>query len=128
MQWTPTGGFSSSPDTWLPTNTNTDKINVESETGDPESTLELYRKLLALRRATPALNAGTIVLDPPHPAVLSYRRVAPDGDTVSVAVNLSAGEQPQTNAGSVLVSTTASLIGEPAPKTLAPWEAIVTRR
>lgn len=125
MQWDPAGGFSSATTSWLPTNSNTATVNVESQLGDPASTLELYRALLALRRLTPALNSGGIVLEPLDKAVLAYKRVAPDGDTVSVAVNLSSGEHPQPFTGTVLVSTSPALIGEPAPKVLAPWEAVV---
>ncbi|MFN2486092.1 MAG: alpha-amylase family glycosyl hydrolase, partial [Acidimicrobiia bacterium] len=125
MQWDPSGGFSTAATTWLPTNSNTDTVNVESQLGDPESTLELYRQLLAVRRQEPALNSGEIVLEPPQQAVLAYKRVGADGATVSVAVNLSSDEHSQPFTGTVLVSTSPALIGEPAPKVLAPWEAVV---
>ncbi len=125
MQWDSTGGFSTSEHTWLPTNPNTKTVNVEAELGDPESTLELYRHLLALRRATPALHAGGFELLPSDPSVLAYKRISADGEVISVAVNLSSKSNPQPFTGKVLASTTATLIGSAASESLAPWEAIV---
>jgi glycosidase len=124
MQWDATGGFSTASTTWLPTNDNTDTINVESQLGDPTSTLELYRHLLALRRRTPALHAGSIELATPDARVLAFQRDH-RGSQVKVAVNLSSEEHRQPFAGSVLASTTATLIGRDAPSVLGPWEGIV---
>ena len=125
MQWDSTGGFSTSEHTWLPTNPNTKTVNVEAELGDPESTLELYRHLLALRRATPALHAGGFELLPSDPSVLAYKRISDDGEVISVAVNLSSKSNPQPFTGKILASTTATLIGSAASESLGPWEAIV---
>ena len=65
---------------------------MATETGDDGSMLELYRRLLRLRRAEPALHAGAIeLLDSPG-GVLRYRRTAPDGTAtghrvLEVAIN-----------------------------------------
>ena len=48
--------------------------NAASEAADPGSILHLYRRAIALRRATPALRRGTFSsLDVPD-GVLGYRR------------------------------------------------------
>ena len=63
MQWddSPNAGFAS-PDVkelWLPLDSNYKEINVASELNDPRSTLNFYRKLLAYRKSTPALQIGS---------------------------------------------------------------------
>jgi len=59
MQWdgSVNAGFSTA-EPWLPVSDDYTVVNVESEDADPESILTLYRRLLALRRAHPALSAG----------------------------------------------------------------------
>ncbi len=51
------------------------ELSVEAQTGDPSSTLELYRSALAVRRAQADLGAGTDVewLDGPE-GTLVFRR------------------------------------------------------
>ncbi len=44
---------------WLPLAPDHEEINVESQLPDPGSTLNLYRRLLACRKASPALLRGT---------------------------------------------------------------------
>ncbi|MFJ9839353.1 glycoside hydrolase family 13 protein [Kitasatospora sp. NPDC101155] len=60
---------------WLPQPAEWAALSVEAQTGDPTSTLELYRSALAVRRAQPDLGAGTEVewLDAPEGA-LAFRR------------------------------------------------------
>ncbi|HWT12723.1 MAG TPA: alpha-amylase family glycosyl hydrolase [Allosphingosinicella sp.] len=59
MPWdsTATAGFSAGTP-WLPLNPDHASRNVESLAADPRSILALYRRLIALRRATPALRGG----------------------------------------------------------------------
>jgi alpha-glucosidase len=78
-------------ETWLPWPPHPEARNVEHERGEPGSILHLYRLLLAVRRASPALRRGDItVLDVPDP-VLAYRRSA-EGDERVVLVNFGADE------------------------------------
>ena len=62
MQWssTPNGGFS--PDgvsTWLPVNPNyADGVNVADQRDDPDSLLNFYKRMLRVRKQTPALITG----------------------------------------------------------------------
>ncbi|MFG2844064.1 glycoside hydrolase family 13 protein [Kitasatospora sp. NPDC048296] len=60
---------------WLPQPAEWAALSVEAQTGDPTSTLELYRSALAVRRAQLDLGAGTEVewLDAPEGA-LAFRR------------------------------------------------------
>ncbi|MFI9326646.1 glycoside hydrolase family 13 protein [Kitasatospora sp. NPDC052868] len=60
---------------WLPQPAEWAGLSVEAQTGDPTSTLELYRSALAVRRARADLGAGTAVewLDGPE-GTLVFRR------------------------------------------------------
>ncbi|MEV8531261.1 glycoside hydrolase family 13 protein [Streptomyces sp. NPDC051211] len=60
---------------WLPQPASWAGLSVAAQTGDPDSTLELYRAALRLRRAHPELGAGDAVewLDAPE-GVLAFRR------------------------------------------------------
>jgi alpha-glucosidase len=92
MQWdgSPGAGFTRA-EPWLPLSDDYETVNVAASSDDPLSLLTLYRKLLRLRAAHPALNAG------------SYQPVAMTGDLLAyirrdshdaflVALNL--GEDP----------------------------------
>jgi alpha-glucosidase len=63
MPWTPgrNGGFSSADpeQLWLPVSSDYETINVETQLADPDSSLNLYRRLLALRRESDALLRGS---------------------------------------------------------------------
>lgn len=78
-------GFSNA-EPWLPLHDDWQSRNVAQQDGDPDSMLNLYRRLLALRRAHPALGAGDIRVLPADEQVLQYERV--DGATrILVALN-----------------------------------------
>ncbi|MFF0016140.1 glycoside hydrolase family 13 protein [Streptomyces sp. NPDC005374] len=84
IPWTRTGssyGFGAGG-SWLPQPSAWGELSVEAQTGDPDSTLELYRSALAVRRAQPDLGAGNAVewLRAPE-GVLAFRR----GEFVCVA-------------------------------------------
>ncbi len=66
---------------WLPINPGFRETNVAVEAADPRSPLALYRKLLALRRAHPALHAGAIHDVKAENGVLSYIRSFLDPET-----------------------------------------------
>ncbi|MHA6759066.1 glycoside hydrolase family 13 protein [Streptacidiphilus sp. PAMC 29251] len=61
---------------WLPQPADWAKLSVEAQTGDRDSTLELYRSAIAIRREHPALGAGDSVqwLDGLPTGVLGFRR------------------------------------------------------
>jgi alpha-glucosidase len=93
MQWDASNaqaGFSTNPHTWLPVTADYRTVNVQAESADPNSLLNWYRRLIALRRGNGALRRGRMVmLDSGNASVLSYARVSPDGETVIVSLNMS---------------------------------------
>ena len=97
MPWTREGasfGFSPTGASWLPMPAHWGDLSVEAQTGDPESTLELTRRVLRLRRAEPALGDGDLEwVSAPGDDCLVLRRPAGDADPhVLVAMNL--GDSP----------------------------------
>jgi alpha-glucosidase len=99
FQWSaePNGGFSpAGVQTWLPVNPNYQAgINAAAEEADPGSLLNFYRRLLKLRKTTPALMAGEYrCLDVRSPDCLSFlRREVETGQTCLVALNFSRRDQ-----------------------------------
>jgi alpha-glucosidase len=77
---------------WLPVASDYRTVNVSVERNDPLSMLTLYRCLIALRRATPALSVGTYVGLQAHGDILAYVR-AHAGRRCLVVLNL--GPQSQ---------------------------------
>ena len=91
---------------WLPVAPDYRTRNSEIELGDPRSMLNLYRRLIALRKESVALRVGSYLS---HPSatdeVLMYRRES-DEDTKTVVINLSDEfQEVQIRSGTVLVST-----------------------
>jgi len=131
MQWTPgpNAGFSDSAGRpWLPVSADSATLNVESEIEDRHSILNMYRRLLELRRDSSALRVGSYVS---HPAsnelILAYRRES-DYETVSVALNLSSDYQEVAlGSGNVVFSTYHPDRDEPCRHTLklAPLEGVI---
>ncbi|WP_435177219.1 glycoside hydrolase family 13 protein [Actinacidiphila sp. bgisy145] len=100
---------------WLPQPPEWAGLSVEAQTGDPDSTLELYRSALAVRRAHPALGAGTEVtwLDAPE-GVLAFRRDAPGGAFVCT-VNPTASPVRLPRPGRLLLSSDGPAADAEAP-------------
>ncbi|NDJ63163.1 MAG: DUF3459 domain-containing protein [Chloroflexi bacterium] len=93
MQWHdgPNAGFSTATP-WLPIADDYLTVNVEAERADPHSILNLYRRLIAYRRDTPALTLGAYqALDSGELAdtVLVYERQH-ENQRVVVALNFAA--------------------------------------
>ncbi len=88
MPWdaTPNAGFSTA-EPWLPLNPDWPTRNVAAQQHDPAAMLTLYRKLLAARRATPALALGSMTLQPAPDDILLYER-RHGSQRVMVALNL----------------------------------------
>jgi alpha-glucosidase len=131
MQWDggPGAGFTAGTP-WLPLADDYTAVNVAAERGDPRSMLALYRRLIELRRAEPALAVGGYA---PVPAagdpsagasrdVLAYLRGYGERRLL-VALNLGHGEQAidigGIGGGRVLLSTQLDRAGEPAGGVLA---------
>ena len=89
MQWTagPNAGFSTATP-WQPVNADAEQANVETQRADPESLLNHYRKLIALRNEHPALRLGdTLLMEGDHRRVLAFLRQS-DTENLLVVINL----------------------------------------
>ncbi len=94
MQWNsaPNAGFSKK-DPWLPVPPSYRTHNVATESKDPNSVLNLYKKVLALRHTNEALLEGSYAaLNEDDPNVMSYLR-SYKGKGVLVALNMSSTPQ-----------------------------------
>ncbi|AZQ36587.1 glycoside hydrolase family 13 protein [Streptomyces cyaneochromogenes] len=104
---------------WLPQPAHWAEFSAAAQTGDATSMLELYRRALRLRRATPALGDSTLTwLDAPE-GVLAFRR---EPGFVCV-VNLSAEPCPLPGHTAVLLSSGPVEGGVLAPDQAA-WLAV----
>jgi alpha-glucosidase len=94
MQWNDAenAGFSTH-EPWLPVPPSYKTHNVAAESKDPNSVLEFYRKVLALRHTKSVLLEGNYsALNEDDPNVLSYLRTY-KGKSVLVALNMSGSAQ-----------------------------------
>jgi alpha-glucosidase len=117
MQWDDSvnAGFADTTvdDLWLPLAPDYKEKNVARELEDPRSFLNYYRKLVAMRKASPALVIGDYRSIETSPAEMKetcfvYERQA-DGQRMIVALNFSGQEQklslPGMGMGRVVLST-----------------------
>ncbi|MEE8568640.1 MAG: DUF3459 domain-containing protein, partial [Anaerolineales bacterium] len=118
MQWTdgPSAGFSitdsstSEPiEPWLPVSDDFEIRNVEVQSAEPTSMLNLYRRLLWYRRATPTLQAGRYMsVDAGGDDCFVYLREHPTGKCV-MALNFTDQSRtlsiPNIKNGSLVIST-----------------------
>ncbi len=137
MQWntTPNAGFTKGKP-WLPVPASYKTYNVATESKNPDSVLNTYKHVIALRRSEPALLTGSYTaLNPDDPNVLAYLRKEND-DTVVVALNMSATPQKLnlTSAGlaspklKVLLSTTKLPdVSDTTNITLQPYAALIAK-
>jgi len=140
MQWDASAqaGFSTNPHTWLPVTPDYRTVNVQTESADPDSLLNWYRRLIALRRRNAALRSGrTVMLDRSNASVLTYARVTPGGAAVVVSLNMSPATQtfsPGLAAAGIRGSHLKTLLSSPRaiadaaadrPVTLEPYAAWV---
>jgi len=86
MQWdgTKKAGFTTG-DPWLPIG-DTARANVAGQRNDPASLFSLYRRMIWLRKSSPALRRGSYRTVPVPRGVFAYAREA-DGERVLVALN-----------------------------------------
>jgi alpha-glucosidase len=119
MQWDAGAGagFTTAAEPWLPLAEDWRSVNVAAQDGDTSSMLALYRALLALRRAEPALSVGAYApVAVEEEDVLTYeRRDEATGRRLRTALNL--GDRPRVLAdfahgGKVLLSTQPYQAGE----------------
>jgi alpha-glucosidase len=132
MQWDGSGGAGfSTGEPWLPLAADSAISNTESAHADPASLLNLYRRLIGLRRARPALTRGTYRPLADTQSLLAFERAA-DGERLVVVLNFTADASdslmlPEACAGALLLSTTPERSGEviAGPLTLRPHEGLI---
>jgi alpha-glucosidase len=123
----PGGGFTNpAVRPWLPM-AEPAACNVADQVGDPDSVLELCRRVIAARRASEDLAVGVYRSLASPPDTWAYRR----GDDTDVLLNMSA--QPATFGhvqGAVTVATDRHLEGSAIEGglTLAPWSGAVVEQ
>ncbi|HSX35649.1 MAG TPA: alpha-amylase family glycosyl hydrolase [Patescibacteria group bacterium] len=121
MQWSNDtfAGFSTTQP-WLPIG-DTSKVNVQAELDDEQSMLNLYRRLLALRRGSPALLHGEYrPVDTPNQSLFAFARDYQDERIVTI-INFSNAEQDCPVPGKTILST------HQASEQLQPFEARIVR-
>ncbi|MFV0414114.1 MAG: alpha-glucosidase [Oscillospiraceae bacterium] len=94
MQWSAgeNAGFTTGTP-WLVVNTNHTRINTEAEAEDPDSVLNFYKAMIALRKGSEALVYGEF-----HPVFLSNKNTfcyfrKSEGESYYVEINLTGQEQ-----------------------------------
>ena len=122
MAWDTTehGGFTTG-EPWLALCGNYPTINAETEMADPHSVRAYFKRLVALRKQEPLIQAGDVrFLDAPSSKVIAYERTL-DGERIVVQCNFSGEEQEglALDGGETLISN----YDEPATAAvLRPWE------
>jgi alpha-glucosidase len=129
MQWdaTSSAGFipalsTPASEPWLPIHPDYNQRNVRTQLDDPRSLLNLYRRLLQLRRSSPALHAGAYQgMDEAPAGTYLYYRIHSE-QTVLVALNFLADETRlqlnESQPGRILISTELDREGEIASSQL----------
>ncbi|MCS7478675.1 glycoside hydrolase family 13 protein [Umezawaea endophytica] len=113
----PPYGFGPGATTWLPQPADWGPLSVAAQTGDPESTLELYRTALRLRHDTEALGDGSLRFrDDLGPGVLAFDR----SPGFTCVVNMGTEPVALPAGPRVLLASTS-----PAPAGLLPVDAAV---
>jgi len=127
IPWTPDDGHGWGPNPWLPFPPEASVRSAGALREDPTSILHLYRRLLEVRRASPALSVGQLeLLDSPE-GTLAWRRVQGDDERV-VVLNMSDDEAKLRDlAGTVEVASDGAGEGQPFDGTLAPDSAVILR-
>ncbi len=113
MQWNASAqaGFTTSATPWLPIPPSAAIYNVETESKDPSSIFNAYKRLLALRKSNPALRDGSYeALNQDDPDVFAYLRRS-GASAVLVALNMSS--QPRTVAFNLASKTAVPLFSSP---------------
>jgi alpha-glucosidase len=105
--------------------------NVEAQLADPASMLHFYQRVLALRRATPALHAGGFELVGHHPGQLAFVRSS-GAERWLVSINPTEVPWPVGDAGmaldgAIVLATDPALEGRPVGATLPAAAAVVAR-
>lgn len=133
MQWDTTlnAGFTEGTP-WLPVNENYKNINVTSETKNPKSVLNHFKKMVQLRKDNPVLIYGKYeLLQANHPEIYGYTR-ALNGVTMLVLLNFSEKNSDITIAditkdSALEINNYLDLKIENTTITLMPYQAVIIK-
>jgi len=114
---------------WLPFPPDAAALSVEAQEQSADSTLALYRQLLACRRDSPALRLGAWEELASHPQILAYRRHC-EGDERLVCINFADSEHtfPLAEPWRVELASDGQGEGQPFRGRLAAEQALVLCR
>ena len=107
-------GFTSGASTWLPMPSDWAGLSVAAQDANPESTLNLYRAAVRLRRLLPALTRGSFEWVDAGSDTLCYRRA-------DVTVVLNAGSVPVALPPGEVLLASGPLAGATLPSDTAVW-------
>ena len=133
MQWeaSPNAGFCPASATpWLPVHENHNVINVQDQSADQDSLLNLYHTLLRLRQEMPSLQTGSLELigDPNiDQHTLAYTRSVED-QTLLVVLNFGVTEtvfQNPTDCQQILLRTGQVTTAGPSQILLPPFSGVL---
>jgi alpha-glucosidase len=129
LPWTPATGHGWPATPWLPFPPDAADRSVEALRDDPSSILWLYKRLIAARKASPALTRGSLELLelPGGDGVVAWDRVQGD-DRRRVLVSMADDEVALPAGWAVEVASHGDGIGDRrAQQVLAPGQAVVLR-
>lgn len=119
--WNENGGFTTSKP-WIKYNQDISFINVESEKKDPDSILNFYKKLIALRKNSDTLIYGSFkLLEEDDESLFVYSRTLGD-EKYLVVVNMSEDIRQYKTEGKVVLSNY-----DDSTDVLRSWEAKVVK-
>jgi oligo-1,6-glucosidase len=131
MQWDSTehAGFSTATP-WLPVNENYTEINVAAQESDPNSVLNHFRAMTALRNNNQVLIYGDYeMLAPDHEQIYAYTRTLGE-DQMLVLLNFSESAArlalPEGwGTGKAIINNYTSLENDGTTVSLKPWQAVI---
>jgi glycosidase len=132
MQWdeSDNAGFSSGKP-WLGINKNYKYINYALQKNDPDSVLNFYRELIALRKGNKCLVHGEFLPVYADNRIIIYQRKL-DNETYTIALNFSYNTVriPEKFAGLFTGTRVISVTGEKCENicTLLPWDGVLVKR
>jgi alpha-glucosidase len=128
LPWTPDENHGWGPDAWLPFPPEAAERAVSVQRTDEGSVLHLYRRLLAARRASPALQVGDLELEAVTDDILVWHRHEPSsGDRRTTVCNLGTTDAATTVRGTIVVASDGRHEGQAFDGRIAATTAVVLR-
>jgi alpha-glucosidase len=127
IPWTPDApghGFTTAAEAWLPFVDDAAGLSVQTQAGDPDSTLQLARATARLRANSPTLQTGAQQPYDAGPDILAWTREG-ENERLLVAVNFGDRELPLDVEGELVLSSDPRRSAVSA--SLSPSEALILR-